>query len=207
VITVVKYILKNLTIYLQDPMLHLNIVQEGDYIEVWGPATQFPNIQAVLPRLKFFKRELGRSPHRPFALTGIASNLLDKMRATSSLDPGSYHTMNLDNIKRYIISQAEEWTGGDDDGSSGAARGGTPAGSPHKTSFGGGKTSFSPKKQKALDTRPAILARKSWTITINRDAGTVTVTGSPPFSRFIFFKTLISRPFDSEQDCTTFTGA
>ena len=131
-------------------MDHLNIIQEGDYIDVWGPATQFPNIQAVLPRLKFFKRELVKNKHRPFSVSTIASNLFDRMRATSSLDPGSPHAMNLHNIKRYIISQAEEWTGGEEDGSSGAAGGGTAPASPHKTCSGGGKTSFSPKKQKAI---------------------------------------------------------
>ncbi len=74
--------------------------------------------------------------------------------------------MNLENAKKFIVSQAEESNG--EDGAAAALR----------TSFGGGKTSFSPKKPKALDTRPAILARKSWTITINRENGTVSISGN-----------------------------
>ncbi len=87
--------------------------------------------------------------------------------------------MNLENIKQYIIVQAERWTG-DEDGAEvvplllRALLTLTRLLSAAETSFSPKKTSFSPKKREAIDTRPAILARKSWTITMNRAAGTVT---------------------------------
>ena len=72
------------------------------------------------------------------------------------------------NVKKFIADKCSdaEVEGG---------LGGSCAGSGGKSSFGG-RTPFSPKK-KVIDSRPAILARKSWTISINRMAGTVTVEG------------------------------
>jgi hypothetical protein len=191
------------TLFSQD---HLSINQEGARINVWGPGTQFPNIQGVLPRLKFFKSESSESKRRPFLVTTDAASLFEMMRSMSSFNPGSaWQTMNLDNAKKFIVSQAEESNGGED--------GAAAASTPHRTSLGGGKTSFSPKKPKALDTRPAILARKSWTITVNRDNGTVTISGKLSFLIGpIFFSTIhTEKPrmhvTFRRQVCTTFTGA
>jgi hypothetical protein len=70
------------------------------------------------------------------------------------------------NLKKFLVEQAET------SGSSG--EGGCVAGG--RSPFGG-KTSFSPKKPKQADSRPAVLARNGWVITIDRRRGIVTVGG------------------------------
>ena len=66
------------------------------------------------------------------------------------------------NLKKFLVEQAETV------GSSG--EGGCAAGG--RSPFGG-KTSFSPKKPKQADSRPAVLARNGWVITIDRRRGIV----------------------------------
>ena len=81
-------------------------------------------------------------------------------------------------VKQFLAEQAMNRARGD--GGYGGAAGGS--GSP----FRGGKNTFSPKKPKSADSRPAILARQSWSITVDRIRRTVTVGGEFPFvsSRF-----------------------
>jgi len=38
-------------------MEHLSAAQEGDFTHVWGPAVQFPGVQAILPGIGFMKVE------------------------------------------------------------------------------------------------------------------------------------------------------
>ena len=71
------------------------------------------------------------------------------------------------NLRRFLVEQSEL---PETDSEACGAAGGT------KSPFGG-KTSFSPKKPKGPDARPAILARKTWTIKIDSKRGIVSVGG------------------------------
>jgi hypothetical protein len=75
------------------------------------------------------------------------------------------------------------------DGGYGGGAGGS--GSP----FRGGRTTFSPKKPKSADSRPAILARTSWTITVDRIRRTVTVGGNSPVVSSIFISEIEKKHF------------
>ena len=97
----------------------------------------------------------------------FASDLYAHMRATSSHLQGASDKALLANLKRFIVDESEKQVP--------AGEGFCPT-SPEKSSPGNKASTFSPpKKPKALDSRPAILARKSWTISINRLRGTVTI--------------------------------
>jgi hypothetical protein len=76
-------------------------------------------------------------------------------------------------VKKFLAEQAMNCARGDGGYGGGAGGSGSP--------FRGGKTTFSPKKPKSADSRPAILARQSWSITVDRIRRTVTVGGEFPF--------------------------
>jgi hypothetical protein len=69
-------------------------------------------------------------------------------------------------VKRYLVDESEA---AGTDGGSGPAVG-------VRSSFGGA-SSFSPKKPRGPDGRPAILAYKGWTITIDKRRRIVTISG------------------------------
>ena len=97
----------------------------------------------------------------------LASDLYAHMRETSSYLRDATDKALLANLKRFIVDQSEKPVP--------AGEGFCPT-SPGKSSPGNKASTFSPqKKPKVLDSRPAILARKSWTISIDRLRGTVTI--------------------------------
>jgi hypothetical protein len=104
---------------------------------------------------------------RPNMVSIEAETLFKYMRAHSSHLHDATQKALMANLKRFLVEQSEILE--PDIGACGAA-GAT------KSAFGG-RTSFSPKKPKGPDARPAILARKTWTITIDRKRGLVTVGG------------------------------
>ena len=110
----------------------------------------------------------------------FASDLYAYMRERSSHLQGASDKALLANLKRFIVDESEKQVP--------AGEGFCPT-SPEKSSPGNKASTFSPpKKPKALDSldsRPAILARKSWTISINRLRGTVTI-GSESIAIFLF---------------------
>ena len=77
-------------------------------------------------------------------------------------------------LAEYVVNRAQG------DGGYGAGAGGS------ESPFRGGRTTFSPKKPKPADSRPAILARRSWSITVDRIRRTVTVGGEFPLVSSIF---------------------
>ena len=104
---------------------------------------------------------------RPNMVSIEAQTLFEYMRSHSSHLHDATQKALMANLKRFLVEQSEIIE--PDSGACGAA-GGT------KSAFGG-RTSFSPKKPKGPDSRPAILARRTWTITIDRKRGLVTVGG------------------------------
>lgn len=103
---------------------------------------------------------------KPNLYTILASALFKYMRAHSTTLRDATDEVLIANLKKFLVEQAETV------GSSG--EGGCAAGG--RSPFGG-KTSFSPKKPKQADSRPAVLARNGWVITIDRRRGIVTVGG------------------------------
>ncbi len=103
-------------------------------------------------------------------MVSMRSNLLfDMMRNTCSTWMSRYDLELLEDAKRFVMEKAIESS--IDGGSSGScAIGARGKSSAFPTE---GKNSFSPKK-KIIDSRQAILSCHSWTITIDRRAGTVT---------------------------------
>jgi hypothetical protein len=119
----------------------------------------------------------------------MRSNLLfDMMRNTCSTWMSRSDRELLEDAKRFVMEKAIESS--IDGGSSGSCAMG--AGGKSSAFPTGGKNSFSPKK-KIIDSRPAILSRHSWTITIDRRAGTVTVEGNISSLSMLFnhFQTII----------------
>ncbi len=120
---------------------------------------------------------------RPYMLSVRAELLFEYMRSTSSTWRSATDLTLLGRLRSFIIEKAAEQSG------TGRSAAGACGGSPSASAFPGGgskgRAAFSPKK-KVPDSRPGVLAIKSWTITIDRAAGTVTVEGwfiSPiPFS-------------------------
>ena len=108
---------------------------------------------------------------RPNMMDTQAADLYAYMRETSSLYAEISDASLLANLKGFIVDQSEQTPAGGD-GSSCASS------SPAKSSFGGRAGSFSPHKKPKIDTRPAALARASWTINIDRQARTVTITSN-----------------------------
>jgi len=97
-----------------------------------------------------------------------AADLFMYMRATSSFLHSKSDKELMERMKRYLVDESE-MAGAD--GGSGPAVG-------VRSSFGSpGTTSFSPKKPKGPDTRPAILARRTWVITIDKKRKIVTISG------------------------------
>ena len=105
----------------------------------------------------------------------FASDLYAHMRETSSHLRDASDKALLANLKRFIVDQSER-----------PVPDGFCPTSPGKSSPGNKASTFSPqKKPKVLDSRPAILARKSWIISIDRLRGTVTIAGKKRC--FIFY--------------------
>jgi hypothetical protein len=135
------------------------------------------------------------SSFRPWMVSMRSNLLFDMMRNTCSTWMSRSDRELLDDAKRFVMEKAIESS--IDGGSSGSCAMGT--GGKSSAFPTGGKNSFSPKK-KIIDSRPAILSRHSWTITIDRKAGTVTVEGkissfSMLFNHFqiiIFFISIIT---------------
>ena len=73
------------------------------------------------------------------------------------------------NLKKFLAEQASSTAQGE--GGYGGGAGGS------RSAFGGGKTTFSPKKPKSADSRPAVLARRSWIINVDPVRKMVTVGG------------------------------
>ena len=97
-----------------------------------------------------------------------AADLFTHMRATSSFLFSKTDKELMERMKRYLVDESE--TAGID--------GGTGPAVGVRSSFGSpGTTSFSPKKPRGPDTRPAILARRSWVITIDKKRRMVTISG------------------------------
>ena len=112
-----------------------------------------------------------------------AADLFAYMRETSSFGRDLSDKALLANLKRFIVDQSELPAPPEE-------RSESCQSSPAKSPFGGRATSFSPqKKAKALDMRPAILARKSWSINIDRQRGTVTISSKLLSMIFSFKKT------------------
>ena len=112
---------------------------------------------------------------RPNLMDTYSADLYAYMRATSSFLHDVTDKALLANLKRFIVDQSELPTAAESCPSS-----------PAKSALGGRAASFSPqKKPKPLDTRPAILARKTWTITIDRQRGTVTLSSKPCFQNLM----------------------
>ncbi len=108
------------------------------------------------------------SRFRPNMMDIQAEDLYAYMRATSSYLKNASNASLLANLKNFIVEQSEQAPSGGE-GSCGS--------SPAKSSFGGSAGSFSPhKKPKQFDTRPGILAMRTWIITIDRQRGTVTIS-------------------------------
>ncbi len=103
---------------------------------------------------------------RPNLYTILASALFKYMRTHSSTLRDATDEQLIANLKKFLVEQAETVASS---GEGGCAVGG-------RSPFGG-KTSFSPKKPKQADSRPAVLARNGWVITIDRRRGIVTVGG------------------------------
>ncbi len=103
---------------------------------------------------------------RPNLYTILASTLFKYMCAHSTTLRDATDEQLIANLKKFLVEQAET------SGSSG--EGGCVAGG--RSPFGG-KTSFSRKKPKQADSRPAVLARNGWVITIDRRRSIVTVGG------------------------------
>ena len=103
-----------------------------------------------------------------------AADLFMHMRANSSFLHSKSDKELMERMKRYLVDESEM---AGSDGGSGPAVG-------VRSSFGSpGTTSFSPKKPKGPDTRPAILARRTWVITIDKKRKIVTISGD----QFEFF--------------------
>jgi dihydropteroate synthase len=97
-----------------------------------------------------------------------ADLLFMHMRATSSMLHSKSDKELMERMKRYLVDESEAAGA---DGGSGPAVG-------VRSSFGSpGTTSFSPKKPKGPDTRPAILARRGWVITIDKKRKIVSISG------------------------------
>jgi len=97
-----------------------------------------------------------------------AANLFMYMRATTSFLHSKSDKELMERMKRYLVDESE-MAGAD--GGSGPAVG-------VRSSFGSpGTTSFSPKKPRGPVTRPAILARRGWVITIDKKRKIITISG------------------------------
>ena len=107
------------------------------------------------------------SRFRPNMVSIEAETLFEYMRSHSSHLHDATQKALMANLKRFLAEQSEL---PDPEGEACRAAGAT------KSAFGG-RTSFSPKKPKGPDARPAILARKTRTINIDRKRGLVTVGG------------------------------
>jgi hypothetical protein len=103
---------------------------------------------------------------RPNLYTILASTLFKYMRAHSTTLRDATDEQLIANLKKFLVEQAATAVSS---GEGSCAAGG-------RSAFGG-KTSFSPKKPKPADSRPAVLARNGWVITIDRRRGIVTVGG------------------------------
>ena len=175
--------------------LDVDIIQgEGgnQRVRVSGDGTMFPLIQALLHQIGFIKREDEHDRcsfpllsllydavltwswcaiadrFRPNMVSIKADLLFEYMRAHSSHLHGATQRDLMANLKKFLVEQSELAATTNNETCS--AAGGT------KSAFGG-KTLFSPKKPKGPDARPAILARKTWTIKIDCKRGIVTVGG------------------------------
>ena len=105
---------------------------------------------------------------RPNMMAARADLLFMHMRATSSMLHSKSDKELMEKMKRYLVDESEAAGA---DGGSGPAVG-------VRSSFGSpGTTSFSPKKPKGPDTRPAILARRGWVITIDKKRKIVSIAG------------------------------
>ena len=100
-----------------------------------------------------------------------SEQMFEYMRAHSSCMHDATQKALMANLKRFLVEQSELL---DPEGENCTAGG--------RVSAFGGKP-FSPKKPKGPDARPAILARKSWIITIDRKRGIVTVAGKHSTSK------------------------
>jgi hypothetical protein len=120
------------------------------------PYKYLTNINAVLCRF------------RSNMMATRADLLFAHMRATSSFLHSKSDKELMESMKRYLVDESE--TAGADGGSGPAVGVRSSFGSP-------GTTSFSPKKPKGPDTRPAILARRGWVITIDKKRRIVTISG------------------------------
>jgi hypothetical protein len=97
-----------------------------------------------------------------------ATDLFMHMRAHSSFLHSKSDKELMERMKRYLADESE--TAGSDGGSGSAVGVRSSFGSP-------GTTSFSPKKPRGPDTRPAILARRGWVITIDKKRKIVSISG------------------------------
>ena len=101
---------------------------------------------------------------RPHMLWTLTADLFAHMRKTSSLLSDKTDKELMEGLKKYLIEESETASAG---GDGGCAAGGRSSGT----------TSFSPKKPRGPDNRPAILARRTWLITVDRKRKIVTVSG------------------------------
>ncbi len=97
-----------------------------------------------------------------------AADLFTHMRVTSSFLHSKSDKELMERMKRYLVEESE--TAGADGGSGPAVGVRSSFGSP-------GTTSFFPKKPRGPDTRPDILARRGWVITIDKKRKIVSISG------------------------------
>jgi hypothetical protein len=100
-------------------------------------------------------------------LSTRAADLFAIMRESSSLLKVMSEKELMEAVKKFLIEESETAATSADGG--GAAGG---------SSSNSGTTSFSPKKPRGPDNRPAILARRTWLITIDRKRKVVTISGA-----------------------------
>jgi hypothetical protein len=120
---------------------------------------------------------------QPNLYTIRAESLFKYMRSHSTTLRDATDDELIAALKKFLAEQAMNRAHGDG-GCGGAAGGGSAS------PFRGGRTTFSPKKPKSADSRPAILARRSWAITVDPVRRMVTVGGNfpLPFSKFAFLE-------------------
>ena len=123
---------------------------------------------------------MGFDRFRPNMVSIRSEQMFEYMRAHSSCMHDATQKALMANLKRFLVEQSELL----DPESENCTAGGSG-------SAFGGKTCFSPKKPKGPDARPAILARKSWIITIDRKRGIVTVAGKHSTSNRILISFII----------------
>ena len=115
---------------------------------------------------------------QPNLYTIRAESLYQYMRSHSTTLRDASDEELLAALKKFLAEQAINRAHGDGGYGGGASGSGSP--------FRGGRTTFSPKKPKSADSRPAILARRSWAITVDPIRRMVTVGGESPFLSSIF---------------------